>query len=97
MGRNGDREPSEHVLSFPSTEVGAERFWPSSNDMLLEIEKCERILRAFTVEGIPSKPEKEEEELSWHKDKKVNFMQKKRKVLRKIPSKVIKEAAGIGE
>lgn len=65
-----------------SAKIGGERFWPMSNDMLLEIEKCERILRAFTVEGIPQKEEKEEQV----SDGKGNFIKKKRKVLKKIVS-----------
>lgn len=80
---------------LPCSEIGGERFWPSSNDMPLEIEKCERILRAFTVEGIPDKAELEREEE--FKDSKGNFMKKKRKVLKKIPPKIIEKAAGIGE
>jgi len=63
--------------------------------MVLEIEKCERILRAFTVEGIPDKQELEREEE--FKDSKGNFMKKKRKVLKKIPPRILERAAGIGE
>lgn len=44
-----------------AAKIGAERFWPRSNDTEEEIAKCERILRAFTVEGITAKDEKEEE------------------------------------
>lgn len=44
-----------------AAKMGAERFWPRSNDTEEEIAKCERILRTFTVEGITSKDEKEEE------------------------------------
>lgn len=50
--------------------------------MPLELEKCERILRAFTVEGIPQKEEKEEEV----RDGKGGWVRKKRKVLKKIVS-----------
>lgn len=63
-------------------EIGGERFWPSSNDMPLELDKCERILRAFTVEGIPQKEEKEEEV----PDGKGGILRKKRRVLKKIVS-----------
>ena len=35
-----------------SAKFGGERFWPSSGDFEEELAKCERILRAFTVEGI---------------------------------------------
>lgn len=74
-----------------SAKVGGERFWPKSNDMPIEIEKCERILRAFTVEGIPQKEEKEEK----IQDGKGNWITKKRKVFRKIPPQAIKNAKGI--
>ncbi|UZJ54593.1 hypothetical protein CBS101457_003913 [Exobasidium rhododendri] len=74
-----------------SYKVGGERFWPKSNDFPIELEKCERILRAFTVEGIPHKDEKEEKVL----DGKGNWITKKRKVLRKIPPSAIKNAKGV--
>lgn len=32
--------------------MGAERFWPSSNDFKEEVDKCVRILRFFTEEGV---------------------------------------------
>lgn len=57
-------------------------FWPTSGDYVKELEKCERILRMFTVEGVPT------EETS--KDGK-----KKRKVFRKLPPNIIKEAKGL--
>ncbi|CEH12489.1 Uncharacterized conserved protein [Ceraceosorus bombacis] len=74
-----------------SAKIGGERFWPKSNDMVLEIEKCERILRAFTVEGIPQTDEKEEDV----KDSKGGWVRKKRKVLKKIPPNAIKRAKGV--
>lgn len=74
-----------------SHKVGGESFWPKSNDMPLEMEKCERILRSFTVEGIPQKEEKEEKV----QDGKGNWITKKRKVLRKIPPAAIKNAKAI--
>ena len=74
-----------------SAKVGGERFWPASDDMPLEIEKCERILRSFTVEGIPQKEEREERV----QDGKGNWITKKRKVLRKIPPSAIKNAKGV--
>lgn len=74
-----------------SAKIGGERFWPKSNDMEEEIAKCERILRVFTVEGIATKQEKEEEV----SDGKGNTIKKKRKVLKKIPPKAIRNAKGI--
>lgn len=35
-----------------SAKFGGERFWPRSGDFEEEIAKCERILKAFTAEGI---------------------------------------------
>lgn len=89
-----------------SAKLGGERFWPKSNDFPEEIVKCERILRAFTVEGVETKPtttskegeneeEEEEEEIVIKEKGKESFMKKKRKVLRKIPPSVIKRAKGI--
>jgi SH3 domain-containing YSC84-like protein 1 len=74
-----------------SSAVGGERFWPQSNDMPLEIEKCERILRAFTVEGVQQKDTKEESV----QDSQGNWIKKKVKVLRKIPPAAIRNAKGI--
>lgn len=74
-----------------SSAVGGERFWPQSNDMPLEIEKCERILRAFTVEGVQQKDSKEESV----QDAQGNWIKKKVKVLRKIPPAAIRNAKGI--
>ncbi|EST07857.1 Ysc84 actin-binding domain protein [Kalmanozyma brasiliensis GHG001] len=82
-----------------SAKMGGERFWPKSNDFPEEIAKCERILRAFTVEGIETKPStttSEEGDIVVEKDPKADsFVHKKRKVLRKIPPAVIKRAKGI--
>lgn len=92
-----------------SAKLGGERFWPKSNDFPEEIAKCERILRAFTVEGIetkadtkaasssPSSTHSADEDVIVEKDetKKDTFITKKRKVLRKIPPAVIKRAKGI--
>lgn len=74
-----------------SKKIGGENFWPKSDDTVEEIAKCERILRAFTVEGIASKDTREEE----FSDGKGNKVKKKRKVLRKIPPRAIKNAKGI--
>lgn len=74
-----------------SAKIGAERFWPRSNDTEEEILKCERILRSFTVEGIAAKEDKVEEVV----DAKGNRIKKKRKVLKKIPPRAIRNAKGI--
>ncbi|PWN53519.1 DUF500-domain-containing protein [Violaceomyces palustris] len=73
-----------------SAKFGAERFFPKSNDFQEELDKCERILRAFTVEGVAA--EVKETEVP---DGKGSFMKKKRKVLKKIPPSLILRAKGI--
>ncbi|SJX62015.1 uncharacterized protein SRS1_10642 [Sporisorium reilianum f. sp. reilianum] len=80
-----------------SAKMGGERFWPKSNDFPDEVLKCERILRAFTVEGIEAKPTAatDDDTIVEHDAKKNSFIHKKRKVLRKIPPSVIKRAKGI--
>ena len=69
--------PYPHLL--PAPEFGTERFWPTSGDYKLELDKCERILRTFTVEGLPT-----EEETTTPDGQK-----KKRKVYRKIVGRLI--------
>ena len=54
-----------------------------SGDYLLELEKCERILRLFTVEGIST-----EEKVTTNPQKKVV-------IFRKLPPEVLREAKGI--
>lgn len=85
-----------------SAKIGGERFWPKSNDFPEEVLKCERILRAFTVEGIETKPKQapkgttsDDDTIVEHDAKQNSFIHKKRKVLRKIPPAVIKRAKGI--
>lgn len=51
-----------------------ERFWPTSGDFVLEMDKCERILRTFTVEGLPT-------------EETVADGKRKRKIYRKIAPK----------
>lgn len=46
--------------AYTNTGLGGERFWPASNDFPLEIEKCVRILRSFTSEGVQVKPDENE-------------------------------------
>lgn len=78
-----------------SAKMGGERFWPKSNDFPEEITKCERILRAFTVEGIQASKTEESTVATTDAAGKSTFMTKKRKVLRKIPPKVMQRAKGI--
>ncbi|GAA5978268.1 hypothetical protein JCM11641_001154 [Rhodosporidiobolus odoratus] len=69
-----------------SEYLGSERFWPTSGDGIQEIEKCERILKAFTVEGVGFKVSA----------KNPRTGKKSTKVLkRKIPAKVLRQARGI--
>ncbi|WFC97314.1 hypothetical protein MYAM1_000024 [Malassezia yamatoensis] len=71
-----------------SNRLGGERFWPSSGDFPLEIEKCVRILRSFTAEGVQVKPQQDEESRKkWH----VNPP----KVTKKIPPQIIRDAKGL--
>lgn len=76
-----------------SAKAGGERFWPKSNDMVEEIEKCARILRTFTVEGLETQQKEEEAEVVV--DAKGNKVKKRRKVLKKIPPRAIQKAKGI--
>ncbi|PWY98519.1 DUF500-domain-containing protein [Testicularia cyperi] len=79
-----------------SAKMGGERFWPKSGDFAEEVDKCERILRAFTVEGVQAKKTEESTESTTDaKTGKQTFMTKQRKVLRKIPPQAFKRAKGI--
>jgi hypothetical protein len=71
-----------HQTDFPSFFSRKTGFWPTSGDYAEELNKCERILRAFTVEGVPT-----EETAADGK--------KKRKVFRKIAPAIIKNAQGL--
>lgn len=64
------------------SKFGVERFWPTSGDYVKELEKCERILRMFTVEGVPT-------------DESSADGKKKRRVFRKLPPNIIKDAKGL--
>ncbi|GAA5896947.1 hypothetical protein JCM8208_006120 [Rhodotorula glutinis] len=66
--------------------VGAERFWPTSNDGVQEMEKAARIIKAFTVEGVGAKVEKKDEKTG----KKIQ-----RRIQRKIPARVFRQAKGL--
>ncbi|GAA5824276.1 hypothetical protein JCM11251_001594 [Rhodosporidiobolus azoricus] len=66
--------------------LGSERFWPTTNDGPEEIAKCERILRAFTVEGVGFKITAKNPRTGKKSTK---------KVMRKIPAKILRQAKGI--
>ncbi|GAA5869622.1 hypothetical protein JCM8547_005088 [Rhodosporidiobolus lusitaniae] len=66
--------------------LGSERFWPTSNDAALELAKCERILKAFTVEGVGFKVSA--------KNPKTGKVSTK-KVMRKVPAKVLRQARAV--
>lgn len=70
-------------------KAGSERFWPTTGDFPLEMDKCARILKSFTEQGVATTVE-------------ANDMadpdpaaKKKVRVLRKIPPKIIQEAKGL--
>ncbi|CEQ39129.1 SPOSA6832_00653 [Sporobolomyces salmonicolor] len=74
------------LITLAHSQLGGERFWPTTGDFEIELAKCERILREFTVEGVGVKIEK--------KDTRTGKIAKK--VLRKkIPAKILREAKGI--
>ncbi|GJN89346.1 hypothetical protein Rhopal_002326-T1 [Rhodotorula paludigena] len=66
--------------------AGAERFWPTTGDGPVEMEKAARIIKAFTVHGVGVKTEKKDEKTG----KKLQ-----RKVMRKIPAKILRQAKGL--
>ena len=53
--------------------------------MTHEVDKCARILRAFTIDGIERTVE----------EKSVNGIKKQRKTLKKIPSRIIRDCVGL--
>lgn len=88
------------VNDIAEKRFGTEHFWPVTGDFVKEIEKCTRILRAFTVEGVVKEEVVEEkDEMAGmgdkDKDKDKGKGKKKVKVLRKIPPNVMKEAYGV--
>ncbi|GAA6056704.1 hypothetical protein JCM3770_006475 [Rhodotorula araucariae] len=68
-----------------TAKVGGERWWPTTDDFPAEVAKCVRILRAFTVDGIEKRVEEKDEK----------GVSKQRKVFKKIPAQVIRNAKGI--
>ncbi|WVQ64440.1 uncharacterized protein L199_002606 [Kwoniella botswanensis] len=79
------------VNDIAEKRFGTEAFWPVTGDFPKEMDKCARILRAFTVDGIVTE-EKEKPDPSSPDDTK---KKKKVKVIRKIPPSVIASAKGL--
>jgi hypothetical protein len=69
-----------------------EGFWPTTGDHPLELEKCEKILRAFCTKGLPTLVDDAEAAPGPSDPKKRGKKadQQKHKVYRKIPPDVIK-------
>ncbi|KAK4687017.1 SH3 domain-containing YSC84-like protein 1, partial [Tremellales sp. Uapishka_1] len=76
------------VNGVAESRLGVEAFWPTTGDFPKEMDKCARILRSFTVDGIVTQ-EKVSTNKAMKKGKSVV------KVIRKIPPKVIAEASGL--
>lgn len=74
-----------------SNRVGAEAFWPMSLDK--ESDKAARILRSFCKDGFYADIEDETPDVDING--KINRPKGKQRVVRKIPSKVIKQAKGL--
>ncbi|BGP55407.1 hypothetical protein JCM8202_003734 [Rhodotorula sphaerocarpa] len=74
------------VNGIATDYLGVERFWPTSNDGPVEMEKAARILRAFTVDGVGAQVEKKDEKTG---------AKIRRKIMRKIPARVIRKAKGL--
>ena len=93
MGSNGLGlcSAADGTLVFRSnrhrtTQAGSERFYPVTGDFAThEMEKCARILRAFTVEGIGATVEQVTPD----------GKKQQKKVIRKIPASIIRQAKGI--
>ncbi|XAO21440.1 hypothetical protein I312_100191 [Cryptococcus bacillisporus CA1280] len=73
------------VNDLAERRFGTEAFWPVTGDFPKEMDKCARILRAFTVDGIITE-EKEDKDASGSR---------KKKVIRKIPPAIIAKAKGL--
>ncbi|KAL5360367.1 hypothetical protein BJX96DRAFT_70652 [Aspergillus floccosus] len=74
-----------------SYRVGAEAFWPMNLER--ENEKAARILRSFCKDGFYANEEVEEEVVD--SDGKISRPKGKQRVLKKIPSEVIRRAKGL--
>lgn len=80
------------VNDIAEKRFGTEAFWPVTGDFPKEIEKCTRILRAFTAEGVVTTEEVKVGEGEEGDGKKRT---KQKKVLRKIPPAVMQQAKGV--
>ncbi|WWC57736.1 uncharacterized protein I303_100270 [Kwoniella dejecticola CBS 10117] len=78
------------VNDIAEKRFGTEAFWPVTGDFPKEMEKCARILRSFTVDGVVTEEKEKIDEDDKEKKKK-----KKIKVIRKIPPSVIASATGL--
>ncbi|KAL5342908.1 hypothetical protein BJX70DRAFT_239468 [Aspergillus crustosus] len=79
-----------------SNRVGAEAFWPMTIDK--ESDKAARILRSFCKDGFYANDESDRQSGDSHLNKETGKIDKpkgKQRVIKKIPTKVIKEAKGI--
>ncbi|WVR03210.1 hypothetical protein IAU60_000201 [Kwoniella sp. DSM 27419] len=76
------------VNDIAEKRFGTEAFWPVTGDFPKEMDKCARILRAFTVDGVVTEEQVKEDETDGKKKKKI-------KVIRKIPPAVIAQAKGL--
>ncbi|SCV74267.1 BQ2448_6699 [Microbotryum intermedium] len=87
---SGSTTTYEYLLprSVPP-QTGSERFYPVTGDFTAELEKVTRILQSFTVDGIEGAVAAESKTASGATRK------VQRKVMRKIPAKVIRDAKGV--
>ncbi|KAF9890988.1 hypothetical protein FE257_005245 [Aspergillus nanangensis] len=76
-----------------SYRVGAEAFWPMNLER--ENEKAARILRSFCKDGFYANEEVDEEDLVTDSNGKISRPKGKQRVLKKIPSQVIRDAKGL--
>ncbi|KAL1851170.1 hypothetical protein Plec18170_006494 [Paecilomyces lecythidis] len=76
-----------------SNRIGAEAFWPMSLDK--ESDKAARILRSFCKDGFYEDPTPDEERMKRDSKGRIDKPQGKQRVLKKIPSEVIKQAKGL--
>ncbi|EXJ92738.1 hypothetical protein A1O3_01290 [Capronia epimyces CBS 606.96] len=77
-----------------SNKVGSEAFWPTTLDK--ESEKAARILRGFCKDGFYDQVDEKQEKLIENRKATADGVpQGKQRVLKKIPTKVIKECVGL--
>ncbi|PIG69338.1 DUF500 domain protein [Aspergillus arachidicola] len=76
-----------------SNRVGAEAFWPMTLDR--ESDKAARILRSFCKDGFYADEESQKQSTDGGKSGKIDRPKGKQRVLKKIPTEVIKRAKGL--